>query len=342
MKKLYIFLALSLSLAASAQCPNGNVELTTQAQVNAFASTYPNCTQINGILSIHGDNITDLTPLQNLTTVTGALQVYLNPSLTSLNGLQNITSTGGLEVSYNSTLTSVAGLSGVTTVNGYLGFTANPQLLTLEGLNIQAVGSLISISQFAGTNLHGLESISSGGFFLEVKFSPNLTSLDGLDGMTSLADYLYIYSNPVLSNIEGIANIDFNNFQPITIQNNPMLSQCSVASVCNHLTGGSAGTFGGNLPGCNGSQEIIAGCNLSTAGFQEAGISIYPNPTDGLLTVILPERQNLTGIRIADLSGKILISSASDNIDISSLATGIYILHATSGQAIFTSKIIRK
>ena len=51
------------------QCPPGNVELYSQADVIAFASNYPNCTAINGYLLITGQDITNLNSLQNLQTL---------------------------------------------------------------------------------------------------------------------------------------------------------------------------------------------------------------------------------------------------------------------------------
>src|SRR5690606_5072545 len=44
-------------------CPLGNITFTTQAQIDAFATNCPNCTEVSGNLTIQGANITDLTPL---------------------------------------------------------------------------------------------------------------------------------------------------------------------------------------------------------------------------------------------------------------------------------------
>jgi hypothetical protein len=79
----------------SAQCPSGGVTLNTQAQVNQFAIDYPNCTTITGSLFISGignspTNITDLSPLNKITTIGGFFQLYLNPLLTNINGLSNL------------------------------------------------------------------------------------------------------------------------------------------------------------------------------------------------------------------------------------------------------------
>src|SRR5690606_25277166 len=78
------------------QCPpGGSVHLTSQTEVDAFATNYPNCTEVSGDLTIQGANITDLTPLSNLTSVGGYLYIYNNSNLTNLDGLSNLTSVGG-------------------------------------------------------------------------------------------------------------------------------------------------------------------------------------------------------------------------------------------------------
>src|SRR5688572_16751972 len=62
------------------QTPNAvvcaDVFLTSQAEVNAF-----NCTELTGMLSISGSDITDLSPLQNLTKV-GQLNINGTTNLT--------------------------------------------------------------------------------------------------------------------------------------------------------------------------------------------------------------------------------------------------------------------
>src|SRR5690606_19236089 len=99
-----------------AQCPEGSVLFTSQAQVNTFATNYPNCTEISGYLYFYGnDDITDLSPLSNLTSVGGLLGFESNLSLTNLDGLSNLTSVGGfLGIYSNPNLTNISGLENIT------------------------------------------------------------------------------------------------------------------------------------------------------------------------------------------------------------------------------------
>ena len=70
---LIVFCALLTNVIAQNSEPmvcDGDVSLTSQAEVNSF-----NCTEITGYLSISGNDITDLSPLQNLTKV-GTVKCY--------------------------------------------------------------------------------------------------------------------------------------------------------------------------------------------------------------------------------------------------------------------------
>src|SRR5690606_39104921 len=57
------------------QCPAGDVVLNSQAQVDAFAINYPNCTEITGYLYIVGSTVVHLDGLSNLTSVGGFLNI---------------------------------------------------------------------------------------------------------------------------------------------------------------------------------------------------------------------------------------------------------------------------
>src|SRR5690606_6634587 len=79
LKKLGISIFfLFFTLGLKAQCPTEDVYLTSQEEVNNFATDYPNCTEISGNLYISGSTITDLSPLSNLTSVGGYLYIGSN------------------------------------------------------------------------------------------------------------------------------------------------------------------------------------------------------------------------------------------------------------------------
>src|SRR5690606_16521293 len=135
------------SFTTLSQCPAGNVSLTSQAQIDAFATNYPNCTEVSGNLTIQGANITDLTPLSNLTSIGGYLEIYHNSSLINLDELSNLTSVGGyLDIYDNSNLTNLDGLSNLTSLGGHLYISNNSNLTNLNGLsNLTSIGGYLAI-----------------------------------------------------------------------------------------------------------------------------------------------------------------------------------------------------
>jgi len=82
------------NVAIHAQCPTGSVIIYTQASVDNFAANYPNCTKISGNLTIgHWTTnapITDLNGLNQLISIGGDL-IIEHDSLTNLTGLENLT-----------------------------------------------------------------------------------------------------------------------------------------------------------------------------------------------------------------------------------------------------------
>lgn len=94
-----------------------NVELTTQAQVNAFAGTK----KVVGFLLIRGDDITDLSPLNSLDTVTHSIFIEYNRSLKVLNGFDSLLFNGGtLLIENNHVLDSIGTFGMLKMVKGPL------------------------------------------------------------------------------------------------------------------------------------------------------------------------------------------------------------------------------
>src|SRR5690606_11506716 len=127
MKSFYRFFTILLLIGTHAvfgQCPSGDIVFTSQAEVNAFAANYPDCTHISGTLSISGSDITDLSPLSSITDTGSNLRIVSNSQLQSLDGLENLTSVGGYIAIYNNdSLTDISDLANIdpTTITGSYG-----------------------------------------------------------------------------------------------------------------------------------------------------------------------------------------------------------------------------
>ena len=86
-------------------------------------------------------SLTSLSGLDNLTTIGGSLEIGGYGALTSLTGLDGLTSVqGDLYLAYNDALTSLSGLDSLVSVGGNLYIYENNSLPSLSGL-----GSLTSV-----------------------------------------------------------------------------------------------------------------------------------------------------------------------------------------------------
>lgn len=345
MKHLYTYFLALFCLTAAAQCPTGNVNLSTQAEVDAFAVSYPTCTNISGNLFISGSGITNLAPLGQIASVTGSLTVYLCSSLQNLNGL-NISSIGGnCDLSVNSQLANITGLQYVTTIGGSFIINGTSALTSLNGLqNLISVGNLVSIKGAGMDNLNGLENLTSIGFFLEISNNPYLTSLSALSNLATIGGYIDIQNNPVLTTLSGLDNINPSSITAILIRNCPTLSFCSVQSFCYFVQNINGGTFTNNLPGCNSGTEISNVCNLGTEDLNAVKFAVAPNPTTDFLYITTSDNAQATNFIVSDLSGKVIldIQNCENKIDVSHLSNGLYILTLIGDQVISKNKFVKK
>lgn len=359
-------------------CPPGNVTFTTQAEVSNFLAQYPNCTQINGNLTIEGWDVTNLSSLGNLTSITGDMNMYLVNSSASLTGFQNITTVGGRvyiefqrpNVDYLSGLTSVGGLviagAGITNLNGLSNITGhipgnlevfgNP-ITNLTGLNnITSVGNdlLIAFSNNL-VDLTGLNNITSIGKSLIIHFNNNLTSLNGLNNLTTIGDINLINSgfsfrgNPLLTNINTLENVS-NIVRGFNLWDNASLTNCAIAPVCNKLANSTTNiTLTGNATGCESIAVVQAACAaLSSSDFElESNLKIYPNPFNSQITFDLGSSYENITVLIYDITGKQLYqNSFSGNQlvinNLGNLPSGIYVATLTTENGTSTTKKLIK
>ena len=96
--------------------------------------------------------------------------------------------------------------------------------------------------------------------------------------------------------------------------------------------------------GCQGLSSVFNVTNLSVTGiFLDKGVSIYPNPTTGKVTISV-ENETIDKIEIIDFVGKVVAvkNTASSQIDMSEMANGIYIFKIFSGATVIQKKIIKQ
>lgn len=125
----------------STDCPIGNVILTSQADVDDFASTYPNCKTILGDLIIgketDSSNIINISALSKIETVLGNIAIKGNVSLVNLTGLNALKQVvGDLTIVDNINLDNINALLGLESINDHaIIIKGNAKLRSLKGLD---------------------------------------------------------------------------------------------------------------------------------------------------------------------------------------------------------------
>ncbi len=88
---------------------------------------------------------------------------------------------------------------------------------------------------------------------------------------------------------------------------------------------------------------LVEAC-LGLENNEIATVSVYPNPTDGKLT--LSNVIGDTGFKVISASGQVvlsgLVSNTSNSIDLSSFENGIYVLQLTQEQSVQTIRVVKK
>ncbi len=183
--------------------------LSTQADVEALRG----CTSIEGHLTI-GDpsdkySIVDLTPLGALEEITGNFHISSNHALTSLEGLNKLTTSRTVKLNDNDALTNLQGLNNLTETD-QLSIQNHDALTSLEGLNKLSRTSVVQITHNpALTSLEGLNKLSNT-FHLEIAVNPSLTSVGALRRLNANAIFaLVIRNNDALTNLEGLEGVTY-------------------------------------------------------------------------------------------------------------------------------------
>lgn len=324
------------------QCPPGDVTFSFQWEIDNFASSYPNCTEINGDLDIGTtsvNSINSLLPLSNLNVIQGELKINNNWALTSLSGLDNISTVGSLWIAYHHSdqLTSLAGLEGLTTVNGDIIIGYNDGLTSLAGLdNLQTVDGYIWITQLSAlTSISSMNNLSSINDSLYLQFVNSMTSIngfqnlttingdfqiaitglsaiDGFDNLQTVNGKLYVQQNNSISDIYALENIDPASLDEIIISDNPLLSICALPNICTYLDYDSTTyprTISNNMGDCIDESAVINACSNLDVDLYEFDFGFDAFKVDGSLHVI-SENFEIDKIEIYDVSGRLIYAKS--------------------------------
>lgn len=250
----FIVSILSSFVPANAQsCLADGIIFSSQTQIDAFPTDYPECTEIlGGVIikeSISGDIINlnglsevttfgsfleissnvalkVLTGLQSVSTIKGRLNISANRSLASLEGLNTLAIIGeSLRISENNVLVNISALNNINSINGNLTLEVNQLLDNLSGLkNITSIaGYLIFNENNSLVNLAGLNALTSIGNNLQIENNASLESLNGLESVKSIGGDLIVDNNPTLTTLQGLNSVSIvSGF--LQVVNNPSIT----------------------------------------------------------------------------------------------------------------------
>lgn len=214
-----LFFALTWSSYGQNCLPSG-ITFTSQADIDAFPSNYPNCSEIDGDVLIRpssscNDTPTDISNLDSLIQITfihGSLKINTNPNLIDLSGLNSLTNIGGgLTIYCNHNLTSLNGLNNLVNVNGlvdigYYYGDGNDKLKNLTGLSNLVNPALQIINNKSFENFVGLNAVNSLRF-LTVSNCDSLENFVGLENVSTIISHVEISENDSNFDFTGLGNL---------------------------------------------------------------------------------------------------------------------------------------
>lgn len=263
-------------------CSPDSIVVSSQSAIDNFQTWYGPCDTVvgrlkisRGPISLPPEDITNVNGLAGLVSI-GELEVYWLNFLTDLDGLSGLeTINGDLIVDRVKELTNIDGLSNVSQVAGSIYIGSNPKLTRIEGLSGLAGLASGFLSVYANPqliSLKGLEGFTATTLALNIRMNDSLIDLHGLENITHVGGDLRIRTHANLKSLRGLSNIR-SVVGNVTLEENPLLSTCNALfhlldDVDDELPGPGPGGEGipdlgqalvitGNAEGCNSRSEVL-------------------------------------------------------------------------------------
>ena len=245
-------------------------------------------TTIGGNFDINGnDALINLEGSNNITSLGGTVIIERNFSLKTISGFNNIQSIKELLISQTGGIESLTGFNSLTHIDDNLHFanTTTPgividafhsletigkglfimwsyDIVTFEGFtNLTSVGEDFHFDGSSElTNLDNFLNLTSVGGTFAINNHASLENLDAFINVQTDVKNLFIEKNQAINDISGIQNINSVS-EYIHILDNPMLTDCSISTICQHLNNGLNNYIGDNGLGCNSESDVINSCD---------------------------------------------------------------------------------
>ena len=324
---LFVFMGLQ---PASAQTHTGNIAVTSQAEVDALRTTLAGDTRIDGRVRIgfntgEASNITDLSPFENITEITGILNIEVNPLLTNLMGLTQLQSIrGSFGVINNAGLTSLGDFPALTMIGNSFEVDNNDNLTSLgdfPALRTISNNFVVRDNNLL-TSLGDLSALTMIGNKFEVESNAKLISLGNLNALTSIGGNFNVLGNAVLTSLGGFPMLTSIG-SDIRIEVNALLQGCCVLTEFldggRYRVSGKSITINNNAEGCRSTGEVNCDAFLRIA---QGEVSTAATATESMLDIFSTGRWQLskpdtgaewiTSIADGSTSGVTSITGAND------------------------------
>ncbi|MCB9252223.1 MAG: T9SS type A sorting domain-containing protein [Flavobacteriales bacterium] len=339
---------------------NGNVNLTTQSQVNSFFNGVngKKYTEINGNLLVDGGSLTD--PINQMCNLRSLIKVSGSVTITNFN--------------QNGNPSDLYDLTKLRIVGGGFGIYNSKELITLNLIGLNSVGGEFSIQSNSNANSLVVDSLSSVGTSITVRNNYRLlklylSRLTSSFGFSTNTNYVNIYNNgdssagalvidckkitSIDGNLQfsdndnpGVSNFDniFTNLSNVTgslsVNNNAYLNTCCIAV---NVTVGLNRNIINNTGNCANLAVAQANClvlpkragkTMEKNADMFAQLRINPSPNNGKFELYLNTLQTgNVNVSIANMIGKSIYTSSFEVTEnnyipfsLEDLAEGQYIL----------------
>ncbi len=319
------------------RCPSSSIMLNSTESIIAYNETYSTCEIIPGILtiSIPLDSSIIEPKLDSLRKV-DYLRVnrYFQKESFTLPNLEVIEST--LEMTGSGSLKQIdfPEINKVSEVR----LTSNSNMTDLDWLpnipfsvlDIQSNNSLKSVS---------FEHDFGFPSFLRIKNNPILEDIGHQDWDFEI-NSLNISDNEMLTDITGLENTILS--QTLYISGNDNLSDCSITSICNGLELSDFFTIEENGTNCNSTGTVSFYCANPNSLDEEDDlkINVFPNPVNSRLKIDCTS-SSFVSARVKSIDGSDIMNSSVQEINMSHLPSGIYLLTVNTNEGSRTFKIVK-
>lgn len=320
-----------------------------------------NLNTLGGSLSINDNNVLgSLAGIENIAAATiASLGITNNPSLSYCNA-QSICDYLVSPNGYSFIYFNDQGCRSIQEVKDSCGivfclpegitFTTQSEIESFQAnySDCDVVEGTVVISGNSINDLSFLNSLTSINGDLEIYGNDQLVNLSGLENITSVNGSLVIGKNDrggnsSLTSLNGLENLRIIGGD-LRINNNNNLSNCDIKSVCDYIYHPNGVVeISNNASGCSSVTEVLAICSTWVPHIEHnPQFSIFPNPAKKAISISSKDDLSIDQITIYNHFGQIILQKKGihNNIDISTLDRGLYVIVITSKQLLIREKLI--